>query len=75
MNGTRYTTERVDLQMCNFLHVFIHIYILVWYNGSLQLSLQFLVPIHVMPNANEVIHYLVNFLTSTGTYVVEAFPQ
>jgi hypothetical protein len=33
----------------------------VWYNCSLHLFLQFLVPIH------EVIHYLVKFLTSTGS--------
>jgi hypothetical protein len=45
------------------------LYILVWYNGSLQLFLQFLVPIHVMPNANEVIHYLENFLMSNGTWL------
>ena len=55
--------------MCYILHVLIHIYILVWYNGNLQLILQFLVPIHVMPNANEVIHCLENFLTSTGTWL------
>jgi len=69
MKGRRHTTVRTDLQMCYILHVLIHIYIFVWYNGSLQLFLLFLVPTHVMPNANEITHYLENFLTSTGTWL------
>lgn len=42
---------------------------LLWYNGRLQISFQFLIPIHVMPNANEVIRYMENFLMSTGTWL------
>jgi hypothetical protein len=43
------------------------LYIFVWYNGSIHLILQFMAPIHEMPNPNEVSHYLEYFPTRTGS--------